>query len=101
MTPPKRVHHLFYFITQRYMKSEQAHKIGWNRVEHQFNKNLYIIPLKSLLLLHELIFFQILSLIKLKVAFLLLPIEEGQPRYLPVPRTTWTQACLLCFYAML
>jgi len=46
------------------------------------------------LLLHELIFFHTLSLIKLKVVFLLLHIIDGRPRYLPVPNTAWTPRIL-------
>jgi hypothetical protein len=42
------------------------------------------------LLLQELIFRHILSLIKLNVAFLLLPTIEGNPRYFPVPNTACT-----------
>ena len=42
------------------------------------------------LLLQELILFQIWSLTNLKVAFLLLPIIDGRPRYFPVPKTCFT-----------
>jgi hypothetical protein len=40
------------------------------------------------LLFQALIFFQILSLIKLKIEFLLMRISDDNPKYLLVPSTT-------------